>query len=358
MSFPYYRQQDAKDCGPTCLRMIAKHYGKELSIAALRAAAGISREGVSLLGISDAAEQFGFRTIASRVSFDQLDEDAQLPCILHWDQNHFVVLPPQNYRRRRGGRILIADPAAGKRRVTEGEFLQSWLHDGREGLILQLQPTPEFYEQEARPASMSWQTLIFYLKAHRRYFMQIAFGLLAGSLLQLLFPFLTQSIVDTGIQTRNIHFIYIVLAGQAMLFFARTIIEFIRGRLLLFISTRINVSLLTGFWHKLLRLPLSYFETRLSGDIQQRVQDQQQVESFLTGSSLSVLFSVINLLVFSIVLLLYSLPVAVMFATGSLLYFFWVRHFLARRRELNFERFAVSAREQGATLADPGHSGN
>ena len=339
------------DCGPTCLRMVAKHYGKDIHILKLREAARISRTGVSMLGISEAAEKIGFKTLAAKVSFDQLDEDVSLPCILHWGQNHFVVLPPQNYSSKTNRKILIADPGVGLIKIDKETFLSKWLSDGREGIALLLEPTPSFYEQEEeKDGKVSWGTLFFYLKQHKKFFWQVFVGLLVGSLLQLIFPFLTQSIVDTGINTRNLQFIYIILAAQFMLFFARTAIEFVRSRLLLFISTRINVSLLTGFWYKLMKLPLSYFDTKLTGDIQQRIQDQHQIEGFLTGSSLSVLFSIINLVIFSIVLLIYSVPVFGIFAVGSALYFLWVKLFLSRRRDLNYMRFGIASKENTATM--------
>ena len=351
MSFPFFQQYDAMDCGPTCLRMLAKYYGKDINILQLRTSAKISREGVSLLGISEAAEQIGFKTLAAKLSFTQLDTDAPLPCILHWGQNHFVVLPPQNFKNKKNEKILIADPSIGLIKIDKKTFLDKWLGNGKEGIVLLLETTPKFDQQENdKTIAASWNTLLFYVRQHKKYFTQVFIGLLAGSLLQLIFPFLTQSIVDTGINTRNLNFIYIVLSAQLMLFLARTAIEFIRSRLLLFISTRINISLLTGFWYKLMKLPLSYFDTKLAGDIQQRLQDQHQIESFLTGSSLSVLFSVINLLVFSIVLISYNTAVFGIFALGSLLYFFWVRLFLKKRRDFNYSRFAIASKENTATM--------
>jgi len=339
------------DCGPTCLRMVAKHHGKELNIAKLRQWANISREGVSLLGISEAAELAGFKTLAVKISFQQLDDEAPLPCILHWRQNHFVVLPPQNHKRSKKGEILIADPATGLVNLDKQTFLNAWTNGEGEGIALLLEPAPNFYEQEEETATtLSWSHLLFYLRQHKAYFFQIFLGLLAGSLLQLVFPFLTQSIVDTGINTRNFSFINVILAAQLMLFAARTAIEFIRSRLLLFISTHINISLLTAFWFKLMKLPLSYFDTKLTGDIQQRIQDQHQIENFLTGSSLSVLFSVLNLIIFSIVLLQYDTAVFTIFTAGSILYFLWVRLFLKYRRNLNYKRFAVAGKENAATM--------
>lgn len=352
MAFPFFKQHDAMDCGPTCLRMIAKYHGKDISIRTLREAASINREGVSFLGVSQAAERIGFRTLSVKISFDQLDEEIPLPCIVHWQQNHFVVIPPQNYdRNRKRSKILIADPAQGLIRLDRQTFLNAFVSDENKGLALILEPTPAFLEQEdERSDRLSWSTLIFYLRQHKRYFTQVLIGLFAGSLLQLIFPFLTQNIVDIGISNHNLQFIYLILVAQFMLFFARTTIEFIRSRLLLFISTRINISLLSNFWCKLMRLPLSYFDTKLSGDIQQRLHDQRQIELFLTGSSLSALYSVVNLSVFSIVLLIYSLPVFGIFAVGSVFYFAWMRLFMERRRDLNYRRFAVSSQENTATM--------
>ncbi len=353
MAFPVFRQLDSMDCGPTCLRMLAKHYGRDVSIRTLREASRIGREGVSLLGISEAAERIGFRTTGLKISFRQLDEEASLPCILHWQQNHFVVLPPQNHNRlKRNAKVLIADPAQGLVRIERDVFLKAWLGGGHEGVAMLLEPTQAFYEreEEVESAASSWSTLLFYLGQHRRFFLQVVAGMLAGGLLQLVFPFLTQGIVDTGINTRNPEFIYIILTAQCMLFFARTAIELIRSRLLLFISTRINISLLTGFWYKLMKMPMSFFDTRLVGDIQQRIQDQHEIERFLTGSSLYILFSIFSILIFSVVLIVYSIPVFAIFATGSLLYFLWVRMFLNRRRDLNYRQFSIAGRENSATI--------
>lgn len=336
------------DCGPTSLKMVAKHYGKDIAIGKLREYARISREGVSLLGISEAAEKIGFRTLGVKINSQQLFEDAPMPCILHWQQSHFIVLPPQQLKK---STILIADPAKGLIKIEKQEFLQHWLSDSNEGIALLLEPTPAFFElEDDESAKVKWSSLFFYLRQHRTYFTQVGLGLIAGAILQLLFPFLTQSIVDTGINTRNLNFIHIVLIAQLMLFIARTGIDFIRSRLLLFISTHINISLLTGFWYKLMKLPISYFDTKLTGDIYQRLNDQRKIESFLTGSSLSVLFSLINLVVFSVVLILYSFPIFAIFIVGSTVYMFWVRMFFKFRRDLNYKQFAIASKENTATM--------
>ncbi len=353
-SFTHYKQHDAMDCGPTCLRMVAKQHGKHFSQDTLRQQSGFSKEGVSLLGISEAAESIGFRASGVKLTFEQLINDAQLPCILHWSQNHFVVIPRQP--RKFNNSILIADPA--KQSVTKGskkDFLQHWLSHNEEGenfgIALLLEPTPKFYEQEEeKNKQLGWGILFQYLFAYKRYLAQVIMALGVGSLLQLIIPFLTQSIVDTGINQHNLQFIYIILIAQFMLFFGRAMVEFIRSRILLFISTRINISILSDFWIKLMRLPLSFFDTKMTGDIIQRVGDHKRIEQFLTGSTLNVLFSMLNLIIFSIVLLLYDSVIFFIFLTGSILYFLWIKIFLKQRRNLDYKRFAVASKENSATM--------
>jgi len=289
------------DCGPTCLRMVAKHYGKTYSIHTLRTQAEYSKEGVSLLGIAQAADGIGFKTTGVQLNYKQLTTDMALPAILHWGQNHFVVLckarSPLLWRGVGGEAITIADPAKNKLiTLTKNEFLQHWAsstdEDGKAtGVALLLEPLPEFYKQAGEQnKKLGWGMLLQHLSHQRRYIFQLVMGLLVGSLLQLIFPYLTQSIVDTGINTQNIHFIYIVLLAQFMLMFSRSVVEFIRIRILLHISTKINIQLLSSFWIKLMRLPLHYFDTKSTGDIQQRLSDQHRIESFLTGSTLSTFF--------------------------------------------------------------------
>ncbi len=361
MHFTHYHQLSQMDCGPTCLRMVAKYYGKNIAIVRLRQTAQLSKEGVSLLGISEAAEKIGFKTIGVKITLHQLITDVPKPAILHWGQNHFVVIPPPPKRGilkklfSKDNNIIVADPAKGIITYTKQEFLQHWASttDGNEpvGIALLLEPTPDFYKQEdEKDAKVGWGMLLGYLHQQKRYIVQLFIGLLVGSLLQLIFPFLTQSIVDTGINTHNLQFIYIILAAQFMLFFGRTTVEFIRSRILLHISTKINVSILSDFWIKLMKLPLSYFDTKMTGDITQRIGDHQRIQNFLTGSALSTFFSLFNLIIFSFVLLQYNVSVFFIFLGGSVLYFFWVRLFLAYRRKLDYKRFGVAAKENTATM--------
>lgn len=354
--FPFSRQYDAMDCGPTCLSMISRHYGKRINIQTLRDKTEIGKEGVNLYGISTAAESIGYRTQAVQLTFSQITKDAVLPCILHWGQNHFVVLVKTDNSVLHRHRITtVADPGKGIIKLNKKDFQQHWISSNIDGvpsgIALLLEPTPDFYNQESEKENkMGWKILLGYFSQQKRYIYQLFIGLLLGSLLQLIFPFLTQSIVDTGINQHNLPFIYLILAAQFMLFFGRTVVEFIRSKILLYISTKINLAILSDFWIKLMKLPLSYFDTKLTGDIIQRIGDHKRIESFLTGSALNTLFSLFNLLIFSIVLLQYNTYVFAIFCIGSILYFLWIKFFLRYRRSLDYKRFAVASKENTATM--------
>ncbi|QPH41237.1 peptidase domain-containing ABC transporter [Pedobacter endophyticus] len=353
--FTFYKQPDQMDCGPTCLRMVAKHYGKNFTLQRLREISGINREGVSLLGISEAAEKIGFRTIGSKVTLRELSE-MELPMILHWNQNHFVVLykvPPKSSPK---GRIFyIADPAKGLITYTHDKFIKGWLstHQNGEskGIVLTLSPTPELYAQDGdKGDGLNWSYLLRYLYQYKRLVIQLFAGLGVGSLLQLIVPFLTQSIVDIGINTRNLNFIYIILIAQSMLFLGRMSVDFIRSWILLHISTRINISILTDFLIKMMKLPMSFFDTKMTGDIMQRMSDQGRIQSFLTGSTLNIIFSMFNLVLFAGVLAYYNLSVFFIFLVASVLYSLWVIAFLKKRRDLDFKRFDLSSKNQSAIV--------
>jgi ATP-binding cassette subfamily B protein len=347
--FPFYQQPDQMDCGPTCLRMIAKHYGKNFSLQRLREISGINREGVSLLGISEAAEKLGFRTMGSRLTLKQLKE-IELPAILHWNQNHFVVL----YKVKKG-KYYVSDPGKGLIEYNESEFAAKWVSTQSEensfGIVLILSPTPDLYTQEGdKEQNLSFGYLLRYLYQYKQLVIQLFVGLGVGSLLQLIVPFLTQSIVDIGINTRNLNFIYIILIAQTMLFLGRMSVDFIRSWILLHISTRINISILTDFLIKLMKLPLSFFDTKMTGDIMQRMNDQKRIESFLTGSTLNVIFSMFNLVVFTAVLAYYNVNIFFIFLLSSVLYSLWVIAFLKRRRVLDFKRFDISSKNQSSIV--------
>ena len=355
-SFPLYRQLDAMDCGPTCLRMVAKYYGRSISLDYLRNKSEYGKQGVSMLGLADAAESIGLKTVGAKLSFEQLINDAPLPAIIHWQQYHFVVLIPGSTKAN----LLIADPAKGLIKLNKADFIKSWIATNEQqtdkGTTLLLENTVAFNDMDfteegnSTKGKIDKQYLFNYIKEHRQYFFQILLGLLIGSMLQLIFPYLTQSIVDTGINTHNINFIQIVLAAQLMLLFSQTVVEFIRSRILLHISTRINISLLSGFWAKLLKLPMQFFDSKHPGDIIQRIGDHHRIESFLTGTALNTFFSLFNLLIFSLVLLSYNVSIFIIFAVGSCLYLLWIQFFLKYRRKLDYQRFAIASKENNATM--------
>ncbi len=339
-------QPDAMDCGPTCLQMIAKYYGRYYSLNTLRNYSHITREGVSMLGISDAAEEIGFRSTGVKVDYQKLQEEQPVPFVAHWNQEHFVVV----YKIEKD-KIWVADPAHGKITFTREEFIKSWASTVKDGIpngvCLLLETTPDFFNHKEEPLQKSGFSFLFkYLFPHKKFLIQLVLGLLVGSLLQLIFPFLTQAVVDIGINTQNINFIYLVLTAQLMLFISRMSVEFIRSWIMLHISTRINISLISDFLIKLMRLPIRFFDTKMTGDIIQRIEDHARIENFLTGQTLSVLFSMVNLLLFGAILAYYSGKIFVVFLIGSFLYFTWVYLFMRKRRDIDYKRFAQMSSEQ------------
>ena len=349
--FPHYIQYDAMDCGPTCLRMVAAFYGKCYSLEGLREKSFITREGVSMLGISEAAEKIGFRSICVQVGYEKLQE-APLPCIIHWNQQHFVVVYKLNDKH-----VWVADPGAGKLKYTKEEFCNCWLSSRKNeedtGVALLLEPTPEFYTIEDEGDEVNRRGFSFlysYLRPYRGLVGQLLLGLLLGSMIQLMLPFLTQSVVDFGINNQNLGLIYLVLIAQLMLSFSSSAVDFIRGWILLHLGTRINIALISDFLIKLMKMPISYFDSKMTGDILQRINDHKRIQDFLTGSSLSVIFSVFNIIIFGIVLLVYSGMIFLIFMGGSALYVAYVWLFMKKRAELDHKRFAQQSANQSTVV--------
>jgi ATP-binding cassette subfamily B protein len=350
MKFPYIEQPDAMDCGPTCIQMISAFYGKNYSLDTLRSYTYIGKDGVSLMGISKAAEKIGFRTIGGRLTFKILTEKTPFPCIVHWDQGHFVVVYKIEKKRKGEYMVWVADPGKGLLKYTQEEFINHWIStktNGMEkGIILLFEPTVLFYEQEGEQKLNSKNKIHFlakYFLRYKNFFGQLILGLLVGSLLLLVFPFLTQAIVDTGITNQNIRFIWLILIAQLMLLAGRTSIDFIRRRILLHISTRINISLISDFFIKLMKLPMSFFDTKLLGDLLQRIEDHSRIERFLTAQTLNMLFSLFSFIVFGMVLLIYSIKIFAVFIIGSIVYGIWILFFLKKRRILDYKFFEQQA---------------
>jgi len=348
--FPFYRQTEAKDCGPTCIKIIAKHYGKQISTQQIRSLSETTREGSSLLGLSEAVEKMGFRSLGVRLTYESLAE-ATLPCVAHWNNDHYVVI----YRIRKDV-VYLSDPAYGLIRYHKEEFIKNWIGNNateqtREGIVLLMEPTPLFHQESFDTDQRFGLGFISkYVLSYKRFILQLIIGLIAGSLLQLVLPFLTQSIVDVGIKNQDLNFIYLILFAQLFLFIGKASLEIIRSWILLHLSTRINISLVSDFFIKLMKLPISFFDARMTGDLLQRINDHERIEKVLTTSSLSTLFSFFNLIVFSIVLAQYNLGIFGVFLLGSLLYFAWVLFFFKKRRELDYKRFAEVSQEQSKVI--------
>jgi len=349
MGFPFVRQPDAMDCGPACLKMIASYYKVNHSLESLRKRCYITREGVSFLGLSEAADSIGFRTIGVKIPFELLNEKVPLPCIVHWKQKHFVVV-----YKIKGDKIWVADPGIGHVKYTREEFEENWASTarGREkaGLVLIVEPTPAIYDKEAgRENRGGFHFLLRYFRIYNKYSVQIILGLILASLIQLVLPFLTQSVIDIGINNNDIDFIYLILFAQLALVLGRMSVEFIRSWLLLHIGSRVNVAVISDFLQKLMSLPASFFDTKLTGDILQRIEDNNRIEEFLTSASLSILFSFFNLVIFGLVLCIYSIKIFLVFLIGVTLYIVWISLFMRSRAMVDHQRFRKMS-ESGSKL--------
>jgi ATP-binding cassette, subfamily B, bacterial len=337
--FPLLLQKDSMDCGPACLAMIGRYHGADLPVERWRDLAGQSREGVSIQGLAAAGERSGYCTRAVKLNVEELHAALENPCILHWQRNHFVVL-----FRIKNNVFHIADPARGICRCPAAEFARAWMNDGHSGIALFLTPQPEIFHvaKDARREPR----ITRYLLPYRWRVLQLFAGLLLGSLIQLVIPFFTQRVVDVGIRSRDLEFVSLALTGQFVLSLARISIDIIRARILFHIGSGINMNILAEFIARLLQLPIGYFDTRKTGDILQRVNDHHRIQHFLTGTSLSTLFALFNLLVFSIVLAMYSGRIFAVFGVCTSLYIGWITIFLRRRRSLDQRGFRVASAEQ------------
>ncbi|QHC84743.1 ABC transporter ATP-binding protein [Empedobacter brevis] len=353
ISFPHYIQPDSKDCGPTCLRIISKYYGKNIDLKTIRRFSETNRIGTTLLSLSNAAEKLGFKTIGIKTDYISLKEEIPLPCIVHWSNDHFVVV----YKIKKN-KIYVSDPAHGLLEYSKDEFIKSWIgknanESTEEGVALLLEPTANFNNDDVDNEDKSnkgFRFIFQYLFRYKSLVTQLIIGLLVGSLLTLILPFLTQSIVDIGIQNQDINFIYLILIAQIMLFIGRMSIDVIRGWILLHLSTRINISLVSDFFIKLMNLPINFFDTRMTGDIMQRINDHSRIENLLTNSSLNTLFSLVNIVIFSFVLAYYDWRVFLIFLIGSFLYIGWILFFLKRRKDLDYKRFSQISQEQSKVI--------
>lgn len=356
-SFPLYTQLDSMDCGPTCLRMIAKFYGRSYSLQNLRDKCFITRQGVSMMGISDGAESIGLRTLGVRINYNQLVNELPLPAILHWNHNHFVVL--YKIKKKRNSHIKqdvdcifhIADPAGEKYKLNSSELKGAWvttIEQGREsGSALILEPKPEFYEYlDDETQGKNLTHYIRYLFPYKSQIMQLIVGMILGSIFALIFPFLTQAVIDQGIGNDNISFITLILLAQLILSITQIGVEFIQNWITLHMNTRISISLISDFLAKLMKLPIHFFDTKNIGDIMQRIDDHGRIQSFMASSTLITLFSFFNFISFAAILGYYNLAILSIFILGNALYVMWILSFMRYRRKLDQTRFIQSSANQ------------
>lgn len=336
-------------CGVACLTMICEYYYGIRLYSYISKLCHVGKEGISFRSIRYAAEKIGFETQSVKITLNKIHY-CKLPCILHWNQNHFVVL-----YKIKANNFYIADPAKGLVRYSREEFQQHWIgnqtDDQLVGIAMFLKPTNDFYKHDfgSNDEPRSFCFLFRYLKEYKNYFFQIFIGLFLGCILQLILPFLTQGIVDIGIKQHNIGLIWLILIGELLIVIGRTATDFIRRWLLLHISMRINISLVSDFFIKLLKLPMGFFDTKLMGDLLQRMGDHSRVQSFLTNQVLGIIFTILSFGVFGVVLFIYSKLIFAVFLVGSMLYTLWIAHFLKERRVLDYELFEQQAISQNKT---------
>lgn len=360
--FYVYKQLNEMDCGPTCLKMICKFYGKEINTETIRKYSGFNKEGVSLLGLSDAAEKIGFITKGFLIDFEDLNSKITFPAILHWGQNHFVIIKNIRYsnnyfRKEKNEHIIeIVDPAIGLIALKKNVFLDKWVsskdvQNKKLGVVLTLEPTNSFFSLKNDNVKLSnWNLILKHIYGEKSKIIKILFALIVSSIIQFIFPFLTQNLVDKGINKNNLSFVTIILFAQLMLMFSKTIVDFIKARILLKLSNIINISLFSDFWQKLVKLPFSHFESIHTGDTLQRINDNKEIQNFLTGSSINTIFSFFSFLIFSIILVRYDLKLFIIFLLGSCLYFIWINVFFKIKRDINYLNFHLFTKENNATL--------
>ncbi len=360
--FPYHFQYDRMDCGPACLRMVCNYFGRDYDVDYLRGITHISRQGVSLLDLSEAGEQLGFRAMMIQLTVDELLEDCPFPAILHWNQEHYVVLYGVEHKKKwLSGksaadriRFRIADPAHGIVQLDKTTFASKWERDGK-GVALVLLPTDAFLAEEpaAKPTAdrgKGLYHLLRYIRPYKKYFFHLLLGMLLGSLISLLFPFLMKSMIDKGVAGRSLSIVLLILLSQLCLFIGEVAIDFLRNWILLHVNTRVSLAIISDFLNRLMRLPVKFFDATTTGDIKQRINDHYRVENFLTSTALITLFSIVNILVFSIVLLTYNGKIFLLFFGLSLLGTLWIVIFLKRRKNLEYKRFQSLKNNQDSIL--------
>lgn len=340
-----FNQLDAMDCGPASLKIIAYYHGKTFSMKYLRDLCNITKEGVSMLDISKAAEKIGLRPLALKISFEDLAKKIPLPCIIHWNYSHFIVVYKITKKR-----VYVTDPQIGKTSYCIEEFCKSWKRKQETGYILALEPGLNFYKTENVKSKLNVKEYFNYLIPHRNFLLQVFFGMIIGVVLSLIFPFITQAIVDIGIGTKDYSFISILLFASVVLTVSSAISQFVQSRIMLFVSDRVNITMVSDFISKLLKLPVPFFERKMTSDILIRISDHGRIQGFVFHTLLSISVSILSFIVYSVILAYYSIPLLLIFVLGSILYTLWILLFLKTRKKLDYEYFEASVINQNEIL--------
>jgi len=344
----FFPQHDQMDCGPACLCMIASFFGKNYTLPYLREQSYITREGASLLGICDASKTIGFDVYSVKITIRDLANNKIIPCILHWNQNHFVVLRKVSKSIFSNKyHYLIADPAHGFMKLSEEAFKRSWLSEGDKGVALFLDPTEEFYKKEpSKEDTLTIKYLFKYLLPYKKQLAYMFLLLLLGSGLTLVFPFLTEALIDKGVTAKNLNFIFVILLAQLGVFLGSIIIDIFRNWLMLYVGTHLSITIISDFLKKMLQLPIKFFDTKMMGDFNQRIQDNDRIEQFLTSQSLTTFFSIITFSVFFGVLWHYDFKILLVYLTLTILSVSWSFFWLRKRRILDYYRFQQRSENQ------------
>lgn len=342
--FPTEYQMDAKDCGPASLKMVAKYFGRYYSLQYLRDKCGITKEGVSLLGISAAAESIGLHTAAFKCTIEDVIMKVPFPVIIYWNENHFVVVYHANNKH-----IWVSDPCKGHVKYTRREFMEGWyLKNEDKGVLLALEPTADFKlsKQEKTQEKDSMISMLRYFMPYKKEFSLIFFVMLVATLLQGILPFISKSVIDIGINTSDVNFINMVLIGNICILLSIMVFNVVRDWILMHITARVNIALISDYLIKLMKLPVTFFENKLLGDILQRAADHERIRSFIMNNSLSLIFSTFTFFLFSIILLVYNHVIFFIFLGGSILYVIWVMLFLSIRKKLDWQYFELLSKNQ------------
>lgn len=347
-TFPCDLQMDMMDCGPACLKMVAKYYGKYYSLQYLRDKCGITKEGVSFLDLSHAAENTGLRSLSLRCTVDDLIEKIPLPAIAHWDNSHFIVVYNTNPKT---GSIYVSDPAKGLIKYKKGEFAHKWIKkaEGDKGVLMALEPQADFYQrqgEERTERKKTFENFLGYFRPYKKSFVNLFVVMLVVTALQGLLPFISKAVIDVGIQTHDVDFISIVLIANIAIYVSILLSNMVRDWILLHVTARVNIALISDYLIKLMLLPITFFENKMTGDILQRAQDHERIRSFIMNNSINMIFSSLTFLVFGIILLIYNTTIFYIFLGGSVLYVLWVMGFMKLRKKLDWEYFDLVARNQ------------